>query len=338
MKFNSSNGLVIAILISVQWVKARAPNNSSKNENSERMTISFGDFDEGFDDLEIIPESKNHDVINQKLEKFHDFVKNYKDVKHPWEKSFIKNVEYQKSGQMYRKMMRDTIKRIRNLERKRRRGNSLRFIELLNQPFIGKRQLPKILNIGGNANDDDDHDDAIENEVPIPQSNPYEMLKEYEKEMDKDRSDGLNLNYSSAGKPEQTLMDAFRKIVDLKTPPNCKNVTGYGLSILECLAQSYHNHEMSGKQVFMALINLICVWILIYLSIAIPLWCIKGWGCCCITWKYCKPKKMVEEVQEYIAQNPPGVFINENGEEEHYAPSLKEKELYDSINKKILKL
>lgn len=53
---------------------------------------------------------------------------------------------------------------------------------------------------------------------------------------------------------------------------------------------------------------------------------------------YCNPKKMVEDVKRYIAENPPGVYVNEEGIEEHYAPSLKEKELYESINKKILRM
>lgn len=196
MKFPYSISLVIAILVSIQHLKISETVNSSRAQNSERMTISLGDFEEdSFDDLEIIPESKDHAVINQKLERLHDFIKNYKEIKHPWEKLFIKNTEYQKSEKMYRKMMHDAINRIRNLNRKGENENSLKFLKLIKQPYIGKRQLPKIKDKYDDSDDDDDEEE--DNKFAITESKPGK--EEYEKELIKEREEGQLFNYSEAG-------------------------------------------------------------------------------------------------------------------------------------------
>lgn len=158
-----------------------------------------------------------------------------------------------------------------------------------------------------------------------------------------------------AGKPEENVKEVVKKIIDVKPPKNCTNYRGIGIKGVECIFVNLKNQEMDKKKVFKTIGIVLLVWFALYLAIAIPLWCIKGkflisllekkkakrvyftgWCCCCFRFEFCRPYKTVKNIQKYIALNPPGVFLNDQGEEERYAASVKEIEIYQELNKAIL--
>ncbi|XP_061722094.1 uncharacterized protein LOC133528655 [Cydia pomonella] len=76
--------------------------------------------------------------------------------------------------------------------------------------------------------------------------------------------------------------------------------------------------------------SIIQIWLLIYIVLAIPLWCTIGRCCCCLVCKCFKAQETIREAKLYAMWNPPGVLRKSAGDV-LYTPSEREKEAYEEL-------
>ncbi|XP_026745952.1 uncharacterized protein LOC113507288 [Trichoplusia ni] len=113
---------------------------------------------------------------------------------------------------------------------------------------------------------------------------------------------------------------------------NCtQNVKGIGFHAIKCLIHDYNNERQLTKDISARMWKIIQIWFLVYLAIAVPVWCTRGWCCCCLRCKFFKPQQTIEEAKKYVVMYPPGVFKKKNGELIMYDPSPREKECYEEF-------
>lgn len=79
-----------------------------------------------------------------------------------------------------------------------------------------------------------------------------------------------------SGKPEENVKDIVKKIINLKMPKNCSNVTGIGIEAVECLIINLQNKTVNKKTMLKQFLYIFLIWFCLYLIIAVPLWCSKG--------------------------------------------------------------
>ncbi|XP_024936046.1 uncharacterized protein LOC112493693 isoform X2 [Cephus cinctus] len=165
-----------------------------------------------------------------------------------------------------------------------------------------------------------------------------ELELEYSQQIKDDMNSSKTYNYTDTGEPEETAGDALKKLVELKKPKNCtkEELTQFGIKALECLAFDYQHakNKTDVKKVLTRTWIVIRIWMFIYICIAIPCWCQKGWCCCCFRCKFCFPRERIESAKEYYAKYPPGILqevpVKGTADETiKYTPTLFEVEAYE---------
>ncbi|XP_063367525.1 uncharacterized protein LOC134655942 [Cydia amplana] len=76
--------------------------------------------------------------------------------------------------------------------------------------------------------------------------------------------------------------------------------------------------------------SIVQIWLIIYIVLAIPLWCTIGRCCCCLVCKRFKAQETIREAKLYAMWNPPGVLRKSTGDV-IYTPSEREKEAYEEL-------
>ncbi|XP_063981832.1 uncharacterized protein LOC135164949 [Diachasmimorpha longicaudata] len=170
----------------------------------------------------------------------------------------------------------------------------------------------------------------------------YEKFKaEYYQQLEDMNVQNLTHNFTNTEEAEETPGDALKKIVEFKIPRNCtrEELTQIGAKAFECLMFDYQHakNESDVKRVLARGWMVIRVWCFIYICIAIPAWCQKGWCCCCFRCEFCFPLEKIEYSKTYFAKNPPGVFRGAQGDES-YVPSAFELEAYEELESAIRNL
>ncbi|XP_068993648.1 uncharacterized protein [Neodiprion pinetum] len=177
----------------------------------------------------------------------------------------------------------------------------------------------------------------------------YDLFKaEYYQELEHSKNDNRTFNYTDNRELEKTVGDVFKKIVDFKMPRNCtqEELTEFGAKALECLAYDY-KHAKGKKKVTKILRRtwvVVKVWICVYLCVAVPCWCQKGWCCCCCHCGFCFPKERIIKAKRYYADNPPGVLVEHANSEikesktTEFEPTLFELEAYENFESAIRNL
>lgn len=84
--------------------------------------------------------------------------------------------------------------------------------------------------------------------------------------------------------------------------------------------------------------RLVLIWFCIYLVIAIPCWCQRGWCCCCFQCRFCKPRERIDEAKTFLMNNPPGVYYTSDNEKIVYTPTRYEEYEYKKLKNILLKL
>ncbi|XP_066585746.1 uncharacterized protein [Prorops nasuta] len=175
----------------------------------------------------------------------------------------------------------------------------------------------------------------------------YEALKaEYEEQIKKIVQHNNTFNYTDKDKPEESPKDAIAKLINFTKPKNCtkEEMTQIGLQAMQCLVQGYQH--VKDKTTLNRMLSrtwvVLRVWIYIYLSIAIPCWCQKGWCCCCFRCDICFPKKRINFAKKYYTSNTPGTLIkqkiNQLPQKVNYKPTEFEYKAYENLETAIRNL
>ncbi|KAF5271759.1 hypothetical protein FQA39_LY08082 [Lamprigera yunnana] len=169
----------------------------------------------------------------------------------------------------------------------------------------------------------------------------YESLKaEFKYNLLKDKQSNKTLKYIET-KEEESFKDAVNVIVHQKKI-NCtaEDEKGIGASAVKCLVKGILSSDTTKKDQYRLLHRIkrvILIWLFIYIIIAVPLWCERGWGCCCCQCKFCRPRERIEKAKKYLMDNPVGTYTV-NKKKIYYTPTNYEKYAYKNLEKKLMKL
>lgn len=133
----------------------------------------------------------------------------------------------------------------------------------------------------------------------------YESFKmEYYEKLDQDIKNNEVFNYSITEEPEEMSNNSFGK--------NCtkEELSRFGVGGMKCLVYDFnHAKDKVGLRRMISRTWLVMkIWIFIYVCVAIPCWCQKGWCCCCFRCKLCFPRKIISLAKHYYGTDPPGVM------------------------------
>ncbi|KAL7298276.1 hypothetical protein TKK_0008628 [Trichogramma kaykai] len=162
------------------------------------------------------------------------------------------------------------------------------------------------------------------------------IMPEYSADIENITVDEITFKYSEE-EIQSTMKKLLKKQLDIKKPRNCSNFKGfkYGVTALECAFDDLVKSSDSIQKRTSAarLWKILKIWLIIYVIIAVPCWCTRGWCCCCCRCKSCFPYRMIDYEKQYYAKNPPGILVEKlpKGKEkaEEQAPIKYEATLYE---------
>ncbi|XP_011705171.1 PREDICTED: uncharacterized protein LOC105460427 [Wasmannia auropunctata] len=169
---------------------------------------------------------------------------------------------------------------------------------------------------------------TLDNESSYEEAYDYKRFKmEYEQQMQDDIKQEKILNYTEKEEPKDTAKGALKRIMDLKRPKNCtkEELSQIGIKAIECLLYDYQRAKdiTTAKMVLSRTWLVLRVWLLIYICLAIPCWCQRGWCCCCFRCRFCFPRKRIILIKQYYAMNPPGIFVKDLKKEKDMKEPIK---------------
>ncbi|XP_011068173.1 PREDICTED: uncharacterized protein LOC105154385 [Acromyrmex echinatior] len=163
----------------------------------------------------------------------------------------------------------------------------------------------------------------------------YNKLKmEYEQQLEYDIKEGKVLNYSIQKESKDMPKGVLKRLIDLKPSKNCtkEEMSQIGIRAIECLSYEFQRTKdiMAVKMILSRTWLVLRVWLLIYISVAIPCWCQRGWCCWCFRCKFCFPRKRIMFIKRYYAMNPPGIFVKDLKKEKESIKYEATKDEYDT--------
>ncbi|XP_006621880.1 uncharacterized protein LOC102678180 [Apis dorsata] len=175
-----------------------------------------------------------------------------------------------------------------------------------------------------------EEDKDADSTEPGEEAYDYDQFKkEYEEQIKKFNE---TLNITEEEKLEEHTMKALQKLVDFK---NCTEESKkFNITLMDCLMYNYEQQKDKPiiKKTLQKIWLIIKIWFLIYICLAIPLWCQKGWCCCCLPFKFCFPKKRILFAKQFYVNNPPGVYKKDPKKEElTYEPTEFEEDMYEKL-------
>ncbi|PZC75495.1 hypothetical protein B5X24_HaOG206036 [Helicoverpa armigera] len=159
-----------------------------------------------------------------------------------------------------------------------------------------------------------------------------QLINEYYDEADSESLSGNAYHMRNSGfeVSEYGTFPALKRIFLISPTTNCSEERGIGIEALKCLYEDYMEQRQSMNEVLARFWSIFGVWIIVYLVIAIPLWCTRGWCCCCLRCKFFKPRQTIEEAKKYVVLYPPGIFKTKSGII-YYEPTERERECYEEF-------
>ncbi|XP_031344788.1 uncharacterized protein LOC116171894 [Photinus pyralis] len=170
----------------------------------------------------------------------------------------------------------------------------------------------------------------------------YDALKvEYDNDIKKEEKSKKTLKYSDT-KEEESFNDAINAVVH-PVQQNCtvEQQKGIGLSAVQCLMTDIMDpktNKAKRSELLNRVKKLILIWIAMYLIIAIPCWCQRGWCCCCFQCSTCKPHQNIDKAKKFLMDNPPGTYKESAKKVITYKPTHYEKYAYKNLEKALLNL
>ncbi|XP_053986082.1 uncharacterized protein LOC128880245 isoform X1 [Hylaeus volcanicus] len=155
----------------------------------------------------------------------------------------------------------------------------------------------------------------VEETEPGEEVYDYEKFKkEYDEQIARYTTTDKISNYTNGNTSEETQRkkypaETLQKLFDFK---NCTEASKkFGIKAIDCLVDNYERQKPALKKSVQKVWLMIRVWFLIYICLAIPCWCQKGWCCWCFRCKVCFPRTRILFAKQYYALNPPGVLAKE---------------------------
>ncbi|XP_030748168.1 uncharacterized protein LOC115876506 [Sitophilus oryzae] len=170
----------------------------------------------------------------------------------------------------------------------------------------------------------------------------YDSLKaEYEDNVRKAENKKDTAKYKEV-KEEESPKEAAESLVEFQ-PRNCteEEKKGFGFATVKCFwREARHRSLNKDKKTYIMkkLLMIAMVWLIVYVIIAVPLWCQYGWCCCCCRCKFCQPRDQIEEIKTFFENNPPGTYHDEKGNLVKYKQTNYEVYAQKNLEKAILKL
>ncbi|XP_018333335.1 uncharacterized protein LOC108742568 [Agrilus planipennis] len=170
----------------------------------------------------------------------------------------------------------------------------------------------------------------------------YQVLKnEYKDEMEKEKKTNQTFNYTEI-KEDETMKEAAKSMIEFKKPKNCTNEEqmGIGYGTLVCFLQDLKGPE-SRKTVTLLtyrITQILIVLLILYMVIAFPCWCQRGWCCCCFRCKFCKPVLRIHKARQFLAKNPLGIYHTKDNKKIVYKPTYQEEYVYKQLHKALMKI
>lgn len=118
---------------------------------------------------------------------------------------------------------------------------------------------------------------------------------------------------------------------------NCSVPEKIGIGYVKCLISDLNKSSMKTKALD-KLIRFMLAFLFVYLVIVLPLWCQYGWCCCCCICKFCRPLEEIDEVKSFFANNPLGVYHDQDGQKYEFNPSVYEKYANKKLSKALQSL
>ncbi|KAL3287109.1 hypothetical protein HHI36_001590 [Cryptolaemus montrouzieri] len=164
-----------------------------------------------------------------------------------------------------------------------------------------------------------------------------EMKARFDEDLAKEKTSENILNYKEV-KEEETARDSLKTIWREKDEINCtiEEMKGIGARAFLCVLKEPDKNKASK---FFARLGKICIlWFIVYLIAAVPMWCTRGWCCCCFRCKFCRPRARIDGIKEYFTQNPPGVVHDDYDNIIEYQPTSYETYYQKQLEKELRKL
>ncbi|XP_008212066.2 uncharacterized protein LOC103317097 isoform X1 [Nasonia vitripennis] len=178
----------------------------------------------------------------------------------------------------------------------------------------------------------------------------YEKIfPEYSSEIEEIKANNFTYNFTD-DEIEKTLKNLAKKTFDFKKPRNCSafESSKYGIQAIECAISDLQHvkNRNEAKKVLAKVWKITKVWLCIYVIIAIPCWCQKGWCCCCFRCKFCFPRKIIMIEKKYFSENPPGILVESTTNDKQksaaqtikYEPTIFEQDAYEKFESAIKNL
>ncbi|XP_063905573.1 uncharacterized protein LOC135124444 [Zophobas morio] len=149
----------------------------------------------------------------------------------------------------------------------------------------------------------------------------------YQKEVEAERQSKDKFNYTDV-KEDETVEEAVDAVMEFKDAKNCsaESNRGIGIAALKCIVIDLQTSKSTNStvRILEKILRITLIWFCVYVVIAIPCWCQRGWCCCCCCCcKMCRPRETIDEAKRFFTQNPPGVLIMD-GKKIEYPPTTYE--------------
>lgn len=178
-------------------------------------------------------------------------------------------------------------------------------------------------------NDKENTDEAYE----------YKDLKqEFEVNLKKEEKSNESLIYTETTieSAPKGLMKSLISAEDNSTL-NCTESRKLGLEYAQCLISDLGKPKLRSK-VIDKVLRIFIIILIVYIVIALPLWCQYGWCCCCCRCRFCRPLEEIDEVKKFFVVNPVGVYHDKEGRKHEYSASLYEKYSQKKLSKALQSL
>ncbi|CAH0690093.1 unnamed protein product [Spodoptera exigua] len=107
-----------------------------------------------------------------------------------------------------------------------------------------------------------------------------ELVNEYNEEAinESRSSNAYHISKAVTSISQYGIWDDFMTLFSFRSTDatNCSYEEGIGLIAVKCLIEDYVNHRQTLREVMGRLWRIFLIWFLVYLAVAIPLWCTRG--------------------------------------------------------------
>ncbi|KAG7298049.1 hypothetical protein JYU34_018819 [Plutella xylostella] len=146
--------------------------------------------------------------------------------------------------------------------------------------------------------------------------NYIQLLEDYYEDAVQEAAANGSYHPGSQDKSESNLMHVLKQLVNFDTDTrNCteEEIKNIGIKALNCIYQESVNQTEDPTLLAERFGRIVKIWFFVYVAVAVPLWCTKGWCCCCLFCELCRPRARIARCRRYLAAHPPGALRTPRG-------------------------